>query len=450
MHNIYMAVDQSNQNTGFTVEAKPYLYYNKRNYRHSYSLNPESYYLVIRIPNSDMWKICYRFLLLALVLASFPLISSSFVSRTTSPLNITPQKMDTNSFNSIDMDQLLSLFFRDLTSEGIIMKETEEQKHKGVFLSNENDNNKGQEFKVVNDYNMDHIPLNDLEKQNSLLDNTIDFIFTSNFPAASEFIDRTLKIGGVATVLLNDNPSEAFYKPTNYKVLYMRRFGLIAVAMKKTGPVVTSVVADEITNLSAQRKLLGYATEAKKAALKNLEDVLLEPPRSASGKSRKYLKRTRYLPDLMGDSLESYPRRVFIDVGLPEKDGGSGTDWFPKNYPTRNKNFVIYKIETVTEGSSGKEVSQIEMSDWLRKNVKEEEYVVMKSEAEVVEEMMRSKAIMLVDELFLECKPHLPTKHNGDNVKEGTNRGSRRAYWECLALYGKLRDEGVAVHQWWG
>ena len=66
--------------------------------------------------------------------------------------------------------------------------------------------------------------------------------------------------------------------------------------------------------------------------------------------------------------------------------------------------------------------------------------MVMKSEAEVVEEMMRSKAIMLVDELFLECKPQQ------GNVK----KKNRRAYWECLALYGKLRDEGVAVHQWWG
>ncbi|KAF7829998.1 uncharacterized protein G2W53_012331 [Senna tora] len=145
----------------------------------------------------------------------------------------------------------------------------------------------------------------------------------------------------------------------------------------------------------------------------------------------------------MGDSLESYPRRIFIDVGPPEKD----TDWFSRNYPTRNKDFEMYKIDTVTEESSSSssssrmEVPQIGvLSDWVRKNVKEEEYVVMKAEAEIVEEMMRSKAISLVDELFLECKPQL---------KKGKSK-SGRAYWECLALYGRLRDEGVAVHQWWG
>lgn len=154
-----------------------------------------------------------------------------------------------------------------------------------------------------------------------------------------------------------------------------------------------------------------------------------------------YKSPNRYLPDLLGDSLESYPRRVFIDVGLPEKDGAA-VGWFEKHYPRRNKDFELYNIETVMEEFSGKEVQpQIGMSDWLRKNVREEEYVVMKAEAEVVEEMVKSRVLGLVDELFLECK------YKG---LSGKSKKSRRAYWECLALYGRLRDEGVAVHQWWG
>lgn len=396
------------------------------------ALYSEARYLIIRLPNSQFMKICYRLLLLVLALASFQLIMrSSFINEKISSTQQAVSISDSvDDFSSSNIEQVLSLLFRDLTNEGLLKK----THHKAVFLSNENDG----VSEVVIDYNMDLVSLNDLEKQNSVLDNTVDFIFTSNFPAALKFIERALKTGGVATVLMNeDNPSTSFYKPSNYKIAYMRRFDSVAVAMKKISG------ANEL-NLAAPRKLCGYASEAKKAALKNLEDVLLEPPRAASGKSRQYLKRTRYLPDLMGDSLESYPRRVFIDVGLPEKEGGSGTDWFPKNYPTRNKNFEIYKIETVTEESSGKVVPQIGgMSDWLRKNVKEEEYVVMKAEAEMVEEMMRSNSIGLVDELFLECKPRGPKQGNNGNR-------SRRAYWECLALYGKLRDEGVAVHQWWG
>ncbi|KAK7389539.1 hypothetical protein VNO78_24673 [Psophocarpus tetragonolobus] len=212
--------------------------------------------------------------------------------------------------------------------------------------------------------------------------------------------------------------------------LFLASFTLISSASTKQQETKPDPVA-----INMQRKLLGYVPEAKKAALRNLEDVLLEPPRAASRKSKVYLKRTKYLPDLMGDSLESYPRRIFIDVGLPKKNGGIDTDWFGKSYPTRNKKFEVYKIEIVEEDGP-----QIEMSDWLRKNVKEEEYVVIKAEAEVVEEMVRNKAIMLVDELFLECMPQLGNK----------NMKNKRAYWECLALYGKLRDEGVAVHQWWG
>ncbi|PNY06265.1 hypothetical protein L195_g002728 [Trifolium pratense] len=339
-------------------------------------------------------------------------------------MKILPQQQLNEFDNSINMDQLLTLLFNDLTNDGLVKKSNQ---HKVIFLGDE-EQGFHQFQSLIDQYNMDFIPLNDVAKQNSILDDTVDFVFTSNFPTSSQFIDRTLKTNGiVAVVILN---ADGFRKPSNYKVVYMRRFEKVVMAMKKI---------EKTIRVGSQRKLCGYATEAKKAALQKLEDVLLEPPRAASGKSRVYLKRTKYLPDLMGDTLESYPRHVFIDVGLPNKDRGSGTNWFLKNYPTRNKNFEMYKIETVAEGSSA---AQVEMSDWLTKNVKDEEYVVMKAEAEVVEEMMRSRAIMLVDELFLECKPH------GLNLKQGT-RG-RRAYWECLALYGKLRDEGVAVHQWWG
>jgi len=154
---------------------------------------------------------------------------------------------------------------------------------------------------------MDYIPLNDMEKQSSILDDTVDFVFTSNFPASSQFINRTLKTNGIAAVVILN--AAVFHKPSNYKLAYMRRFEKVVMAMKK---ITTSAV-----KLGSQRKLCGYVTDAKRAALQKLEDVLLEPPRAASGKSRVYLKCTKFLPDLMGDTLESYPRRVFIDVGLP-------------------------------------------------------------------------------------------------------------------------------------
>ncbi|XP_059461047.1 uncharacterized protein LOC132190162 [Corylus avellana] len=380
-------------------------------------------YLIIRLPNSRVLILLTRAMLLGLLVVSFPWIGSIVGGSSTSSPPINPNRAMINL-------EILPLLFRDLTNEGLLKIG---EKEKVIFISNGNEEAIHRSSQIILkeiEIEMDFISVTDLEKQSSIPSETFDFAMASNFPAAVDFIDRTLKIGGIVVVELSENPFAAFHKPSNYKIVYLRRFGSAVMAMKKTGPV--------------ERRVSGYAPEAKKAALENLEDVLLEPPRAGSGKSSRYLKRTRYLPDLMGDSLESYPRRVFIDVGLPEKEGGSGTGWFAKHYPTRNKDFEMYKIETVTDG---KEVPQIGMSDWLRRNVKDEEYVVMKAETEVVEEMVKSKAIGLVDELFLECKPQ---GHGGRKKGNNNNYGGRRAYWECLALYGRLRDEGVAVHQWWG
>lgn len=241
---------------------------------------------------------------------------------------------------------------------------------------------------------------------------------------------------GIGSFPLNDESSK-------YRIVYLEQSDSTLVDVEKT-----ELGQIEIKSPS-RRRLFAYESDAKRAAaLNELEDVLLEPPRAASRKSRRYLQRTRYLPDLMGDSLEGYPRHVFIDVGLPEKEGGSGTSWFDRNYPTRNKKFEMYKIETVVstddaQAEPSSKALQVGISDWLSKNVRVEDYVVMKAEAEVVEEMMKSKAVRLVDELFLECKPQT----NGGRKVSGVGG---RAYWQCLALYGQLRDEGVAVHQWWG
>lgn len=147
-------------------------------------------------------------------------------------------------------------------------------------------------------------------------------------------------------------------------------------------------------------------------------------------------RKIKFLPNLLGDSLETYNRRVFIT------DGESGVvDWFYKNYPTRNQYFEIHNVEIEIDNKEKVVPRAIGISDWLRKNVKKEDYVVLKAEAAIVEEMIMEKTMCLVDELFLECKNQW--EDDGEKIK------SKRAYWQCLELYGRLRDEGVAVHQWW-
>ncbi|KAM0952552.1 hypothetical protein DsansV1_C02g0014221 [Dioscorea sansibarensis] len=242
----------------------------------------------------------------------------------------------------------------------------------------------------------------------------VDFVFAGN--GFGESTDKALKVGGVAAFPLTADPAHPFRIPANYRMVYIRRFGSTIVGMRK----ISNVDPDD-AKMGARRLLT--VPEAKKDVLDGLEDVLLEPPlASRKMKPGKY----SYLPDLTGDSLDGYSRRVFVDVGLPSRAAKS-EEWFKKRYPTKNHEFEMIRVDTVGKGA-------VAAAQWLESNVKEEEYVVMKAEAAVVEEMLKGKAVRLVDELFLECK----------NTQWG--RG-RRAYWECLALYGKLRDQGVAVHQ---
>ncbi|RVX09362.1 hypothetical protein CK203_015232 [Vitis vinifera] len=98
--------------------------------------------------------------------------------------------------------------------------------------------------------------------------------------------------------------------------------------------------------------------------------------------------------------------------------------------PEKESRFVIYNLEI--DGQPGSLMPQmgkatnVGISGWLMENVKEEEYVVMKAEAEVVEEMIKGRIVCLVDELFLGCNHQ---RQKGENNKQ-------RAYWECLPCMG--------------
>lgn len=233
-------------------------------------------------------------------------------------------------------------------------------------------------------------------------------------------IDQILTVGGVIAFRLGVHPVKPFNLPANYRMIYIQNIGRTVIAVKK-------LYHDNAVTESPGRRLLSLS-ETKARAVRALEDALLEPP-----VLEKHRKRIRYLPELTGESLDKYPRRVFVDMGSPGRVGA--VQWFQKRYPRRNHEFEIVSVDlladTVPAGRSGG------VAEWLRKNVREKEYVVVKADAEAVEEMVSGGAIGLVDELFLECR----------NQWE---KSRKRAYWECLVLFGKLRGSGVAVHQWWG
>ncbi|KAI5349230.1 hypothetical protein L3X38_002117 [Prunus dulcis] len=133
------------------------------------------------------------------------------------------------------------------------------------------------------DYNVFDIVMDsDLERKSSFLDESWDFVFAFNLVDA-KFVDRILKIGGIVA--------------------------------------------------------------AKKTVVKGLEDVVLEPPRRVLAKSNEYLKKIKFLPNLMGDSLQVY------NLVVEPEEASSTVVALPRN----------------------------DLSDWLKENVREEDYVVMKA-----------------------------------------------------------------------
>ncbi|GLT26098.1 hypothetical protein SLA2020_011850 [Shorea laevis] len=171
-------------------------------------------------------------------------------------------------------------------------------------------------------------------------------------------------------------------KQSTYTIVYLRRFRFTIVAMKKNAQIHRTLPADSVRS----PRLYQLSIESKKAALKGLEDVFLEP------------LKINFLPDLSGDSLENYPPLVFINASFLEESSVM-MKWFEENYPKRNQEFVVYSLEMVPKEEGG----WVGILDWLVRNVVEEEYAVIKAEADAVEEMIQRRTICLVDEQFFEC-----------------------------------------------
>ncbi|CAK7355148.1 unnamed protein product [Dovyalis caffra] len=375
--------------------------------------------LVLKLPDSRVMRVVSRSLFFTMVILTLPFMGSILRELNSSSC------FDASGSASIDLE-FFDLLLRDLAREGLIKKGDKAL----IVSSGVGAVVDSSRFFNVND--IDFISESDLEQESLFPNASFDFALTLSVED-TKHVDRIVKVGGILVTQLSNDPSNAFQKLSNYRVVYLRRYDSTIVAMRKTGLV------NQVVMSSTKRRPLQLALDAKKAALLGLEDVMLEPPRKALAKSRMYLKSFNYLPDLMGDSLEGFSRRVFIDAGLQEEENGA-MQWFNENYPTRNQDFEFHRINMWPEGNTRKAASPADVSNWLMKNVREGEFVVMKAEAEVAEEMMKRKTIGLVDELFLGCN---------NQWEKGKRKKSKRAYWECVALYGRLRDEGVAVHQWW-
>lgn len=362
--------------------------------------------IVIDLPDPRLILLIARMAMVAAVVCSIPLLR-----------RIPPRVNIVQPYHLSDDPFYLPMLIRYLKREGLFSSSNK----RAIFLGNANSR-----LPFLKKNGIDHVP-SDLES--TVGDQSVDFVLASEgFEDSSvRIVDRVLKIGGVAVTRFNSESSGSLRLPNNYKVVYVRRLGPTIVALKKVAVANSQNVinGNEIeTGTDKRRRILAMPLE-KKDVLHQVEDVLLEPPREI-GETRKI----KFLPELTGDPLTQYPRRVFIDAGL--QSIANSEKWFEENYPKKGSRFEMVKLNAVGNRKTGTKACQV--SGWLERNVKEEEFVVMKADAGIIEEMVNAKekkSIQVIDELFLECN-------------------TTRAYWECLAIYGKVKDEGIVVHQWWG
>lgn len=374
--------------------------------------------LIIKLPDSRALRIMSRSLFLAMVLLTLPSLFS--MMRASSGASL--YEPDANSDTSNEF-KILPILLRDLVDEGLIKKG-----NKG-FVLGASVGDIEDDFEFLRDAGIDLLTGADLQQKNVVEHQVFDFVFATSFQGI-QVVDGILKDSGLVISPLGRDPSNGLRLLSSYKIVYLRRFENTVVAMRKTGASSNGPTNSEVF-------CGGVTSEEKRAALKGLEDVYLEPPRRAVlEKKLSFMSRKiKFLPDLLKDSLDEYPRRVFIS------DDSSAIDWFYNNYPMRHQEFEVYNMDVDRSSQLGATTQETGISTWLQKKVRREDYVVMKAEAQAVEEMLKDQTLFLVDELFLECK------NQWQDGEEET--GSKRAYWQCLALYGKVRDEGIAVHQWW-
>ncbi|KAI3507940.1 hypothetical protein L1887_22937 [Cichorium endivia] len=257
--------------------------------------------------------------------------------------------------------------------------------------------------------------------------------------------------------------------------------------------------------LRRRRNLAGSCSVPayKKEIIQNAEPLIAEEPLKPWNSLKRNLKNIKYLPSMADISFKT--RYIYIDVGA-RNYGSSIGGWFKKLYPKQNKPFKIFAIESDRrfhqEYKSKKKITLLpyaawvrneslffeinrqpnsqhedkgrgmgrvqsaqtstsflgdlnkiqgfDFANWVKNSFTEKDFVVVKmdiegTEFDLIQKMVETGAICLIDEMFLKC--HY-------NRWERCCKGERsskyhKEYNECMELFSSLREKGVLVHQWW-
>ncbi|XP_043719300.1 uncharacterized protein LOC122667150 [Telopea speciosissima] len=179
--------------------------------------------LIIKLPDSRVLTVIARSVLLALAIITSPWLGSMVIRDS----SLTYSSVTSEA--RIHGESLLPVLLHDFTSEGLF-----KSGDKALFVIQHGDGDEVTTHgaQILKAHDMDLVSESDAERQNSILDGTFDFVIASGF-IAGEFIDRILKTGGIVAIQLSNNPSNAFYKPSNYKIMYLRQFESTVLALRR-------------------------------------------------------------------------------------------------------------------------------------------------------------------------------------------------------------------------
>eukprot|EP00249_Psilotum_nudum_P021467 c28114_g2_i1 orf=439-2334(+) len=338
---------------------------------------------------------------------------------------------------------------------------------------------------------------------------TFDFEFSSSFdesvyPAlfVAE-IERTLKPGGVAAVIVSLSTwreknllSEG--RPVDPVTLLFKESKIVYVTKTESPGFDTVIVfrkrcysgheSSEDSGSLFQSWNCSLSRQ-KEAVLSWVEPLITQEPTEEWILSRNYLKNVKYLPNLL--EVDNGTMQFYVDVGAGDFDSSIGS-WFMEHYPKTSNRFNIFAIEPdrsleasythhsdveflpylawirnesiilrgswvrdspSVSGVSPEEgmmnVQALDFSEWLKKTVSVDNFVVVKMdvgglEFELLQQLFETGAICLIDELFLACH-----RNGTRKILSGTYSKHENSYGECIALYALLRHKGVVAHQWW-
>lgn len=176
--------------------------------------------VVILLPDLRILRLIARSVFLAAVIVTFPWLHTIIAVQMQHEVINTPKW--------VDDAVMLPTLVEDLKREGLF-----DAKLNNLFLGDP-----GSRVSYLKDNEMVLVDIECLKLL--IVHNSVDFVMAGNGLGEMDFrfVDRVLKVGGIAAVRLVEDKGRLFRLPGNYRMVYIKRFGSTILGIKKISHVI--------------------------------------------------------------------------------------------------------------------------------------------------------------------------------------------------------------------